>query len=80
MNGWDTDAYLTALTFDEGADRTKVNNLEQLFIGHGSYLRRDDQVLIHCLSKYTALVENFKDQPELIFKGQPTATVRIHTQ
>lgn len=70
MNGWETDAYLTALTFKEGTDLTKADNIRDLFITHGSYLRRDGQVLIHALSKYTAEIENFGQSPEIIFEGQ----------
>lgn len=52
MNGWETDAYLTALTFEAGVDRTKPENVKQFFIGHGSYLRREGQVMAHSLSKF----------------------------
>ncbi|MDO7171593.1 heparinase II/III family protein [Mariniflexile sp. AS56] len=77
IEGWETDAYLTVLKFKEGEDQTKIENLEELFIGHGSYLRRDGQVLVHALSKYTALVEDFKSKPSVIFQGQPHATFSL---
>ncbi|WP_158843869.1 heparinase II/III-family protein [Algibacter sp. L1A34] len=79
IDGWETDAYITVLKFDEGADKTNINNVNEVFIGHGSYLRRDGQVLIHALSKYTALVENFGAQPNLIFQGQPNTTVNLYS-
>ncbi|UXP32620.1 heparinase II/III-family protein [Reichenbachiella agarivorans] len=78
MNGWETDAYLTVMKFQEGADDTKVDNVSELFIGHGSYLRREGQVLIHALSKYTALVEGFGKQPNVVFHGQDKTTFRLH--
>ncbi|WP_117882450.1 heparinase II/III family protein [Aureibaculum luteum] len=78
IEGWETDAYLTVLKFDENADKTDINTVNEVFIGHGSYLRRNGQVLLHSLSKYTALVENFGKQPNLIFQGQPNATVTIY--
>lgn len=77
IEGWETDAYLTVLKFKEGSDQTKIENVEELFIGHGSYLRRDGQVLIHSLSKYTALVEDFKTNPKVIFQGQPMVTFSL---
>lgn len=70
IEGWKTDAYLTVLKFDEDADKTKINNIKELFIGHGSYLRRNNQTLIHSLSKYTALIEDFNSDANVIFQGQ----------
>jgi len=71
MNGWDTDAYLTALTFQEGADRTKPENLKQLFVADGSYLRRDGKPLIHSLSKFFTVIDYNGDNRTIQFKGQP---------
>ena len=71
FNGWKTDAYILGLTFDEGADRTKTENLKQVFVGHGSYLRHGGQPLLHALSKYTALVNGFDSKPSVLFDGQP---------
>lgn len=78
MNGWDTDAYLTALTFDEGADRTKPENIKRLFIGHGSYLRKDGNPVIHALSKFFAIVDFDDNNREVEFEGQKP--VRINFQ
>lgn len=77
IEGWETDAYLTVLKFKEGTDQTNIQNIEELFIGHGSYLRRDSQVLMHSLSKYTALVEDFKSNPKVIFQGQSTTRLSL---
>lgn len=79
MNGWKTDAYLMALKFDEGTDKTKVENVKESFLGHGSYLRRDGQVLMHSLSKYTALIEDFQTKPKVIFQGQENAVLRVRS-
>ena len=79
MNGWETDAYLTALEFEEGKDLSQVNNINKLFMGHGSYMRHEGQVIIHSLSKYTALVEDIQNKPNVIFQGQPTATLRLYS-
>lgn len=79
MNGWETDAYLTVLKFKEHADTSKHENIEELFIAHGSYLRRDGQVLMHSLSKYTALVENFNINPSVVFQGQDNTIINLHT-
>lgn len=79
IDGWQTDAYITVLKFDEGLDKTNINNINEVFITHGSYLRRNGQVLIHALSKYTALVENFGENPNINFQGQPNATVNLYS-
>lgn len=80
MNGWKTDAYLTVLEFEEGEEKTQVGNIKNLFVGHGSYLRRDQQVLMHALSKYTGYIEDLNGNPKVIFQGQPHVTLRLHSQ
>ncbi len=76
MKGWETDAYLMALSFPKGTDRSKIDNIGDLFLMHGSFARRDGQVLLHALSKYTSLVEGFGHSSNLIFNGQK----RVHFQ
>ncbi len=78
MNGWQTDAYLTALSFDESDDKSKVENLKDCFIGHGSYLRKDNQVLLHALSKYTAYFKDINGTVNVIFQGQPEVYLNIY--
>jgi oligo-alginate lyase len=80
MNGWETDAYLTVLKYAEGADKSKVENVKEVFLGHGSYLRRDGQTLVHALSKYTALIEDFGNEPEVTFEGQNNAVLRVYSK
>jgi Heparinase II/III-like protein. len=68
MNGWDTDAYLLALTFKQGADYTKASNLKRMFIGQGSYLRKGGEPVIRALSKFFTAM-NF-DKMDMLFSGQ----------
>jgi hypothetical protein len=77
MNGWDTDAYLMAMTFSENADRTKSENLKQLFIAEGSYLRRDGKPQIHALSKFFAVVDYTGNDRAIQIQGQNGATVSM---
>lgn len=42
-------------------------------------VRRDGQVLIHALSKYTALVQNFQGQADVVFQGQPITGFSLHS-
>ncbi|WP_341224502.1 heparinase II/III family protein [uncultured Arcticibacterium sp.] len=78
IEGWETDAYLTVLKFDENADKTDIDNINEVFIGHGSYLRRDSQTLLHSLSKHYTLVENFGTKPSITFDGQANATLTLY--
>ncbi len=75
MNGWNTDAYLTALTFPEGVDRTLPRNIKQLFIADGSFLRRDGKPVIHALSKFFTVVDYNGDNRIGQFHGQPIVKV-----
>jgi len=77
MNGWDTDSYLMVLTFPEGADRSKPENLKQLFIGSGSYLRRNGKPIIHALSKFFTVVDFEGNNKNLQFQGQTCAKVSM---
>lgn len=77
MNGWDTDAYLMALTFPENTDRGNPKNLKQLFMADGSYLRRDGKPLIHALSKFFTAVDFDGNNLNLKFQGQPVVKLQV---
>ncbi|WP_159519749.1 heparinase II/III domain-containing protein [Sunxiuqinia indica] len=79
INGWETDAYIMAITFNEGTDKTKVENVKDLFLSHGSYVRSNGQVLVHALSKYSALVEDFNGQANISFQGQPITSFSLYS-
>lgn len=77
MNGWDTDAYLMALTFPEGADKSNPKNIKRMFISDGSYLRKDGKPLIHALSKFFTIIDFNSKTPSIQFQGQDGVTVSI---
>lgn len=77
MNGWDTDAYLMALTFPEGTDTTNPKNIKRLFISDGSYLRRNGTPLIHALSKFFTIIDFDGDNRNMQFQGQDEARVSM---
>jgi len=70
-NGWNTDAYLTALTFTEGADRSKAENISNLFVADGSYLRRDGVVAYDSLSKVFMNAAYSPGRINVSLQGQP---------
>lgn len=77
MNGWDTDAYLMALTFSETADKSNPDNIKKLFISDGSYLRNDGKTIIHGLSKFFTIVDYNTKTPKLQFQGQDGVTISL---
>ncbi|MVM35993.1 DUF4962 domain-containing protein [Spirosoma sp. HMF4905] len=51
INGWETDAYISAITFPQNADRQDASQISSVFISNGSYLRRNGKPLLSSLSK-----------------------------
>jgi oligo-alginate lyase len=70
-NGWDTDAYLTALTFPEKADRSKAENITGLFVADGSFLRRNGAVVYDSLSKVFMNADYSPGKLDVSLQGQP---------
>ncbi|MCP4257990.1 MAG: DUF4962 domain-containing protein [Planctomycetes bacterium] len=57
IDGWDTDAYMFAITRPKEADRNDPDTVVRYFVACGSYLRRDGKVMLDSLSKvYTVFV------------------------
>ena len=70
-NGWDTDAYLTALTFPQAADRSKAENISGLFVADGSFLRRNGVVVYDSLSKVFMNATYSPGKLDVSLQGQP---------
>ncbi len=78
-NGWETDAYLTALTYPNGANPADPEAVTRYFIADGSYLRREHTVLLDSLSKvYTTWQTAAPGRLDVVLSGQPVMHVRIH--
>lgn len=69
-DGWNTDAYLLAVSYPEGS---RPENFSDLFIGHGSALRRNGDVWFSSLSKLN-VVSNDKGVKAA---GQPRINFRL---
>lgn len=80
MNGWDTDAYLMALTFPEGTDINNPKNIKRLFISDGSYLRRNGTPLIHALSKFFTIIDFDGNNQNMQFQGQDEVRVSMYSE
>jgi hypothetical protein len=75
--GWETDAYIMAVSYKEGSDASNLNNITRYFVSNGSYLRRDEKVILHSLSKVFMDVELNSDQPKVILQGQPLINAKL---
>lgn len=71
VNGWETDAYLTAITFPEGSDETDPDAASRYFVAQGSYLRRDGKVVLDSLSKLFMQAEYTPTALNVVIQGQP---------
>jgi oligo-alginate lyase len=79
IDGWETDACLFALTRPVGSKPNDIDSITRCMIACGSYLRKNDTVLLDSLSKiYTVFTVN---QPNLLvdLQGQPILNATIHT-
>lgn len=71
-DGWDTDAYMLALSYQENGEATKP---DEIFIGHGSSLRHGNDVRYASLSKLNVIQKG----NEIFTTGQPKASYKIKT-
>jgi hypothetical protein len=78
-NGWDTDAYLTALTFPEGADRSKAQNISDLFVADGSFLRRNGAAVYDSLSKVFMNAAYSPGKLDVSLQGQPDINLSLQS-
>lgn len=73
-DGWTTDAYMLAVSYDEGSDPAQSGDL---FIGHGSALRRGDDVRFSSLAKLNVVSRHDGDSMRLLVDGQPRVNIGI---
>jgi hypothetical protein len=78
IEGWDTDAYLFAVTRPEASAEATPDNVTRAFVSSGSYLRKSGQVLLDSLSKVEA-VWRPGTTTEVLIEGQDVieASVRV---
>jgi oligo-alginate lyase len=71
FGGWQTDAYLTAITCADGANVSDADTVSRIFVADGSYLRRDQKVVLDSLSKVFLVASRSGDALEVELQGQP---------
>jgi len=82
IDGWDTDAYLLALTRPVEVSDSDPDTLTRCFVACGSYVRKNDKVILDSLSKvYTAFTCQ-DQQMQVALQGQPIirASIRATTR
>ncbi|MEO5683655.1 MAG: heparinase II/III family protein [Chitinophagaceae bacterium] len=77
MNGWDTDAYISAVSFPGKTDRVNPGNLSSFFVSNGSYLRRDGNVLLSSLSKVFMYAAKEGNALHVQLQGQPLVNASL---
>lgn len=67
-DGWVTDAYLLAVTYKKGTDKAKGD----IFINHGSSLKRDGEVHFSSLAKLNVMRNHEDGNTRVNVNGQPS--------
>jgi hypothetical protein len=79
LNGWETDAYLTAITFPDGSDTSDPDAASRYFIAQGSYLRREGKVVLDSLSKVFLVAERTSPGLNVLLQGQPVINAYLRS-
>lgn len=74
LGGWETDAYILALTYPEGGGPQAP---KRWFVADGSYLRRNGKVELDSLSKAFVVKTKGGQGAIATIEGQPTYAVRL---
>jgi hypothetical protein len=82
IEGWDTDAYLIALTRPADTSESDPDSITRCFVACGSYLRKNGKVTLHSLSKVDAVFTCQDSEMKVTLHGQPItrATLRAAAQ
>ncbi|MCU7552747.1 heparinase II/III family protein [Chitinophagaceae bacterium LB-8] len=76
MGGWETDAYMMAITYPEKAEATNPDNISEYFVSNGSYVRKDAKVVLHSLSK-VFMHAKMGSNTEVLLQGQPLIYAKL---
>ena len=79
IDGWETDAYLFAVTRAADTDKIDVDTVDRYFVACGSYLRRGDTVVLGSLSKVFCVFTPGKPLMTIALQGQPVMNVSLRT-
>ncbi|KAI9452854.1 hypothetical protein F5148DRAFT_1289421 [Russula earlei] len=71
FNGWETDAYLFAITYPEKQTPATPNEVTDYFMAYGSYIRKDNQTVFSSLSKLNMIAGSNGNEWNMVLTGQP---------
>jgi len=74
IDGWDTDAYLFAVTRPKGTDENDPDSAFRYFVACGSYLRKNGKVMLDSLSKVDTVFMPGR-QTKVWLEGQPVTNI-----
>jgi hypothetical protein len=79
IDGWDTDAYLIALTRPADANQSDPDSVTRCFVACGSHLRKNGKVALDSLSKVYTTFACEGPAMEVALQGQPIvrASIRV---
>jgi len=77
IDGWDTDAYLIALTRPAGVGESDPDAIARCFVACGSYLRKNSTVFFHSLSKLDVAFTHRDAEMKIVLHGQPVMRAAI---
>lgn len=80
LNGFETDAYLLAVTWANTEETPTAANLSRCLVAGGSYLRKDGRVLYDSLSKAYVGFARPNGEPMISISGQPLIKARIQAE
>ncbi|MBN1459365.1 MAG: heparinase II/III-family protein, partial [Armatimonadetes bacterium] len=79
VNGWETDAYLTAITFPDDGEMTDPDAATRYFVAQGSYLRREGNLVLDSLSKVFLVAEQTTSGLNVLLQGQPVINAYLRS-
>jgi hypothetical protein len=70
---------LLAITRPKGTDENDPDSVVRYFVGCGSYLRKNDKVILDSLSKVYTVFTAGKSEMQVALQGQPIVRARLRT-
>lgn len=80
FGGWETDAYLTGITYPEGTKNVQPKQVSNYFMAYGSYLRKDGLTVFNSLSKLYMVADKKGDQLDMVLQGQPLINASFYSE
>lgn len=78
FNGWDTDAYLFGFSYPENKKDFKTEDVKDLMLVYGSYIRREGKTLFNSLSKLDMIARKEGEKLNVALTGQPVINASLY--